>query len=79
MTDKPYDVPLKDQDGGYNRVIEASIDKRVCKGCGLERNCLVTDSSNGEYSSVTLCRNCIRNAFREHKRIASQKKVVPHG
>jgi hypothetical protein len=47
----------------YSRIGTAVIEKAVCKGCSRNTDCLVMDSSEGEYGVGALCKNCINMLF----------------
>lgn len=52
--------------GIYNRSrMATSLTTESCDGCGEHKVCLCTDGSDGEYSSVLLCRDCIDKIIRQ--------------
>jgi hypothetical protein len=48
--------------GGY-AYGKITIEDRVCDGCGTQKQCIVVDSSDGEYKPGYLCRECIELLF----------------
>ena len=51
----------------YSRIAYADVGRFKCDGCGKVAICLSVDTSEGEYGSITVCRECIANLFANHK------------
>lgn len=52
-------------DGNYGRDGMMRATKALCSGCNVEKKCLVTDQSEGEYNPAMICLDCIEWLFSE--------------
>lgn len=50
---------------GYGRTATVEATRETCDVCGELKDCLLFDNSEGEYGSVSLCRQCIEALFTE--------------
>lgn len=52
-------IKLKTPDASYNRSKDVTLTPGTCDVCGSETEVLNTDTSDGEYGPVQLCKKCI--------------------
>lgn len=65
------EIVLIDRKRGYGGVGYAVIGKTTCDACGLEKVCVIADTSMGEYGDVCLCLECIQSAINRYIRLHS--------
>jgi hypothetical protein len=46
-------------DANYGRIGIIWIGKETCIGCGIKKQCLIIDQSEGEYTQCTVCFDCL--------------------
>lgn len=63
------EIQLIDRTRNYGGTGYAVIGKTTCDACGLEKVCVITDTSMGEYGDVCLCFDCIQNAINRYIRL----------
>jgi hypothetical protein len=56
-------------EGIYNRYLEIGTTERKCLVCNTETKVLEIDNSNGEYSVVRICKNCIEKIFNDEMKV----------
>lgn len=63
-------------DGNHCRNIDVDLSKDRCLKCGEEKIVLGFDSSDGEYSVMFFCLQCINGFFSKNHIVHSDKKVI---
>jgi len=51
---------IQNFDGGYNRIGKVWVEINRCSICGIEKICISSDGSEGEYNNVYLCADCVK-------------------
>jgi len=51
---------IQNFDGGYGRIGNVWVEINKCGICGIEKTCITSDGSGGEYDNVYLCADCVK-------------------